>query len=148
MCCLVSCYYRGYSVFTCVAYKLTLCQLVCWSILMRISHTHTHTPHITHPYTPSHTHTPTHPHTLTHTLTHTHRFGPPLILRVWRDLTHQQFQSVVLKAMTTHLRDGVRLPEVCRSGVLFQCRIMDGLPGRSILPTDADHPFYSPSVDK
>ena len=81
-------------------------------------------------------------------LSHHHRFGPPLILRVWRDLTHSQFQSVVLKAMSAHLREGVKLAEVCRSGVLFHCRIMDGLPGRSILPTDVEHPFYSPSVDK
>ncbi len=180
MCCLVSCYYRGYSVFTCVPHMLTLCQRVCWSMFMRISHIgshphphphlHLHTPtlHTAHTYTPTHT-TPlhTHPHTLTLTFTHTHthhtththtpspshtthphRFGSPLILRVWRDLTHQQFQSVVLKAMSTNLREGVRLPEVCRSGVLFQCRIVDGLPGRSILPTDADHPFYSQSVDK
>ena len=77
------------------------------------------------------------------------RFGPPLILRVWRDLTHSQFQSVVLKAMSSHLREGVRLADVCRSGVLFQCRVVDGLPGRCVLPTDTeDHPFYSPSVDK
>lgn len=40
-------------------------------------------------------------------------FGRPLILRVWRDLTHQQFQSVVLKNMARYLREGIRLPEVC-----------------------------------
>ena len=82
--------------------------------------------------------------------THTYcRFGPPLILRIWRDLTHSQFQSVVLKSMACYLREGVRLADVCRSGVLFQCRVVDGLPGRCVLPTDAeDHPFYSPSVDK
>ena len=40
------------------------------------------------------------------------RFGQPLILRIWRDLTHHQFQSVVLKNMTQFLRDGLRLPEV------------------------------------
>lgn len=40
------------------------------------------------------------------------RFGPPLILRVWRDLTHSQFQSVVLKAMAKHLREGVKLADV------------------------------------
>jgi hypothetical protein len=76
------------------------------------------------------------------------RFGRPLILRVWRDLTHQLFQSVVLKNMAEFLRDGVRLPEVCRSGILFKCRVVDGLPGRCVLPTDVEHPFYSPSVDK
>jgi len=76
------------------------------------------------------------------------RFGVPLILRVWRDLTHSQFQSVVLKAMVRYLREGIRLPDVCRSGVLFRCRVVDGLQGRSVLPIDADHPFYSPSVDK
>lgn len=77
-----------------------------------------------------------------------YRFGPPLILRVWRDLTHSQFQSVVLKGMVGYLREGIRLADVCRSGVLFRCRVMDGLPGRAVLPIDADHPFYSPSVDK
>ncbi len=85
MCCLVSCYYRGYSVFTCVPHMLTLCQRVCWSMFMRISHIgshphphphlHLHTPtlHTAHTYTPTHT-TPlhTHPHTLTLTFTHTH----------------------------------------------------------------------------
>lgn len=76
------------------------------------------------------------------------RFGPPLILRVWRDLTHSQFQSVVLKAMVGYLREGISLADVCRSGVLFKCRVMDALPGRAVLPSDADHPFYSPSVDK
>lgn len=76
------------------------------------------------------------------------RFGRPLILRVWRDLTHSQFQSVVLKAMVGYLREGIRLADVCRSGVLFNCRVVDGLPDRSVLPADADHPFYSPSVDK
>ena len=83
------------------------------------------------------------------TYTYTYRFGPPLILRIWRDLTHSQFQSVVLKSMACYLRQGVRLADVCRSGVLFQCRVVDGLPGRCVLPTDTeDHPFYSPSVDK
>ena len=77
-----------------------------------------------------------------------HRFGQPLILRVWRDLTHSQFQSVVLKAMVGYLREGIRLADVCRSGILFRCKVMDALPGRAMLPTDADHPFYSPSVDK
>ena len=38
--------------------------------------------------------------------------------------------------------------QVCRSGTLFRCRVMDGLPGRCILPTDVDHPFYYSSVDK
>ncbi len=76
------------------------------------------------------------------------RFGSPLILRVWRDLTHMQFQSVVVKAMAKYLQEGVRLTDVCRSGRLFRCRVVDGLPGRSILPDDAEHPFYSPSIDK
>lgn len=76
------------------------------------------------------------------------RFGPPLILRVWRDLTHSQFQSVVLKALVGYLREGIRLADVCRSGVLFKSKVMDALPGRAVLPTDVDHPFYSPSVDK
>jgi ubiquitin C-terminal hydrolase len=76
------------------------------------------------------------------------RFGHPLILRVWRDLTHQQFQSVVLKNMAQFLREGIRLPEVCRNSSLFKCRVVDGLPGHCVLPTDADHPFYSPSIDK
>ena len=40
------------------------------------------------------------------------RFGPPLILRVWRDLNHSQFQSVVLKALMKYLREGVRLVDV------------------------------------
>ena len=84
----------------------------------------------------------------THFHTFFPRFGPPLILRVWRDLTHSQFQSVVLKALVGYLREGIRLADVCRSGVLFQCRVMDALPGRAVLPIDADHPFYSPSIDK
>ena len=72
----------------------------------------------------------------------------PLILRIWRDLTHMQFQSVVLKAMAKSLREGSQLTEVCRSGKLFRCKVIDALPGQSILPSDAEHPFYSPSVDK
>ena len=44
------------------------------------------------------------------------RFGPPLILRVWRDLNHSQFQSVVLKALMKYLREGVRLVDVSVGG--------------------------------
>ena len=38
--------------------------------------------------------------------------------------------------------------QVCRSSSLFRCRVMDGLPGNCVLPTTAEHPFYSASVDK
>lgn len=50
--------------------------------------------------------------------------------------------------MVGYLREGIRLADICRSGILFKCRVMDGLPGRAVLPFDADHPFYSPSIDK
>lgn len=59
-----------------------------------------------------------------------------------------QFQSVVLKALASYLREGVHLADICRSGRLFECKVVDGLPGRSVLPTDVEHPFYSPSIDK
>ena len=48
----------------------------------------------------------------------------------------------------THTHTHTHHTQVCRSGTLFRCRVMDGLPGRCILPTDVDHPFYYPSVDK
>ena len=107
---------------------------------------HAHT--CTHTQARTHMHTHTRACTHTHTHTNTHRFGPPLILRIWRDLTHSQFQSVVLKSMMSHLREGVKLADICRTGVLFQCRVVDGLPGQCVLPTDTDHPFYSPSIHK
>ena len=63
------------------------------------------------------------------------RFGPPLILRVWRDLNHSQFQSVVLKALMKYLREGVRLVDVSVGGgegecvvcVCVECRWSQGL---------------------
>ena len=39
------------------------------------------------------------------------RFGNPLCLRVWRDFTYSQLQSVVFKSMRKYLHDGVN-PEV------------------------------------
>ena len=59
-----------------------------------------------------------------------------------------QFQSVVLKAMAAYLSGGVCLADMCRSGRLFRCRVVDGLSGRTILPSDTEHLFYSPSIDK
>ena len=75
-----------------------------------------------------HTHTPHTPHTHTTHTTHIHT-------------THTPHTPHTHTTHTTHT-------QVCRSGTLFRCRVMDGLPGRCILPTDVDHPFYYPSVDK
>lgn len=75
------------------------------------------------------------------------RFGPPLVLRIWRDLTYAQFQSVVLKVLSKYLRESIDMAKVVSSEILFRCRVMDGMQGRCILSTDTENPFYSPSVD-
>ena len=43
-----------------------------------------------------------------------HRFGLPVVLRVRRNLTHTQFQSVLLHSMRNNLRDSSQdLQDVC-----------------------------------
>ena len=49
------------------------------------------------------------------------RFGTPLCVRVWRDFTYSQIQSVVFKSMKKYLLDGIN-PEVYDI-IMFVCLV-------------------------
>jgi hypothetical protein len=78
------------------------------------------------------------------------RFGHPLVLRVRRNLTQHQFQSVVLNALKEHLHSSPKeLSEVISSQVLFQSQVVtnNNKDGLGVLKDDGRGMFHHCTVD-
>ncbi|XP_019852485.1 PREDICTED: ubiquitin carboxyl-terminal hydrolase 31-like [Amphimedon queenslandica] len=76
------------------------------------------------------------------------KFGTPLCLRVWRDFTYSQLQSVVFKGIKKYLHEGVNPEIICRDYIFFKCRVLDGLQGQEYLDPYCTTPLQSPTVEK
>jgi hypothetical protein len=76
------------------------------------------------------------------------RFSSPLCLRIWRDFTYSQLQSVVFKGIRKYIQDGINSESVCRDYIFFKCRVIDGLQGQEYLDPYSPSPLHSPSVEK
>lgn len=76
------------------------------------------------------------------------RFGLPSIVRVLRELSYENLQAAILKAMSRILIDNVSSQAIQNQGLLFRLRVVNGLPGKSALSPEVDHPLYQATVDK
>lgn len=74
-------------------------------------------------------------------------FGVPMIFRIHRDLTHYQFQSVVLKTLSKYVQGNVDMFKVWH-GLLFHCRLMDPIPSKCVPLTNYHRPFYTAAVER
>ncbi|XP_020616960.1 ubiquitin carboxyl-terminal hydrolase 31-like [Orbicella faveolata] len=75
------------------------------------------------------------------------RFGLPFIVRVLRELSYERLHAAILKAMARILLDNVS-SQVKKQRLLFRLRVVNGLPGKSALSPEVDHPLYQATVDK
>lgn len=76
------------------------------------------------------------------------RFGLPFIVRVLRELSYEELQAALLKAMSRILIDDYSSEAVQKQNVMFRLRVANGLPGKSYLAPELDHPLYQATVDK
>lgn len=74
-------------------------------------------------------------------------FGPIFSCQAPRDGSYYDIQQVILESLRPILQRSVKI-EKCKDQVLFRLRVVGGLPGKSYLPEDIDHPLYMPTVDK
>lgn len=74
-------------------------------------------------------------------------FGPIFSCQAPRDGSFFDIQQVILESLRPILQRSVKI-EKCKNQVLFRLRVVGGLPGKSYLPDDIDHPLFMPTVDK
>ncbi|XP_027046488.1 ubiquitin carboxyl-terminal hydrolase 31-like [Pocillopora damicornis] len=75
------------------------------------------------------------------------RFGLPFIVRVLRELSYENLQAAILKAMSRILMDNMS-SQIKKQGLVFRLRVINGLPGKGALSPEVDHPLYQATVDR
>lgn len=76
------------------------------------------------------------------------RFGLPFIVRVLRELRYNELQTALLKAMSRILNESYSSEAIRKQGLMFRLRVLFGLPGKSALSPEVNHPLYQTTVDK
>ncbi|CAG2121914.1 unnamed protein product, partial [Medioppia subpectinata] len=75
-------------------------------------------------------------------------FGSPFSTLVSREASHKQIQLDILNAMRSLLKHDVDMSSMSTCGLNLRLRVIGGIPGKSYLPDDVDHPLYVQTVDK
>jgi hypothetical protein len=74
-------------------------------------------------------------------------FGSVFSALVSREASYKQIQLDVLNGMRSLLKRDIDLSGV-GAGMNLRLRVIGGIPGKSYLPEDVDHPLYVQTVDK
>jgi hypothetical protein len=69
------------------------------------------------------------------------------VLRVYRDISFLDLQTVIFKVMPQYLKVEGRISEQKKSAILT-VHVVDGVHHSVCLPHDLDHPLFTPIVDK
>ncbi|RMX43957.1 hypothetical protein pdam_00019814 [Pocillopora damicornis] len=73
--------------------------------------------------------------------------GPAKTTSSKRELSYENLQAAILKAMSRILMDNMS-SQIKKQGLVFRLRVINGLPGKGALSPEVDHPLYQATVDR
>lgn len=74
-------------------------------------------------------------------------FGPLFSCQVSRESSFKELQADILKTMEPIMKENIDL-NIAKESIIFQLRVVGGIPGKNYLTREVDHPLYMPTVDK